>query len=181
MKIFGPYKTNKRASMQLSINAIVILVMAMAVLGLGLAMVRGLLGDGVTRLEDAIDGVNLQQTATSGEPLANINTLSVQRGSTTSVFISYYNEDDDDCVTGAQMNLSCQYIDDSDPDNPVETTIFDSVNSLSVPAEKGRATTLGAEFETKSNVDIREYLCTVSVICGGNSAISEATRVQVEG
>ena len=68
MKLFGQ-TLRRRGSLQLSINAIVILVMAMVVLGLGLTFIRNLFGGAQENFGRIIDNTQLENPASPDNPI----------------------------------------------------------------------------------------------------------------
>jgi hypothetical protein len=71
MKIFGP-KLNKTASLQLSINAIVILILAITILGLGLGFIKkqfSSLGEQFEAVSSEIKGEIIEKIRQSGDLL----------------------------------------------------------------------------------------------------------------
>lgn len=71
MKIFGP-KLNKTASLQLSINAIVILILAITILGLGLGFIKkqfSSLGEQFEAVSSEIKGEIIEKIRESGDLL----------------------------------------------------------------------------------------------------------------
>jgi len=86
MKRFSTGRLNKKASLELSINAIVIVVLAITLLGLGLGFIKGMFGKltvlGETTFEKTAENLNKDLT-TSREPLVFSKTrLTMPRGST---------------------------------------------------------------------------------------------------
>lgn len=62
-------KLNKKAGMELSINAIVILIIAMIVLALGVLFVRGLFVKAGEKLGGAVSGAQVSKPASPDEPM----------------------------------------------------------------------------------------------------------------
>ncbi len=79
MKIFGP-KLNKKASLQLSINAIVILILAITILGLGLGFIKkqfSSLGEQFEAVSAEIKGEIIEKIRQSGDLLV-FNKVEIQ-------------------------------------------------------------------------------------------------------
>ncbi len=97
---------SKKASLQLSINAIVVLVMAMVVLGLGLTFVRGLFGQGGDQLGKTISNNDLKNPASAEIPLTIDNHIKVKLGKSSTLSVGYYNSGssgEEVFATGAQL------------------------------------------------------------------------------
>lgn len=154
-----------KASMQLSINAIVILVMAMAVLGIGLGLIRGVLAPAQNNLEDALGKVDLNEVATSTKPIANLpQSLRMKSGSENELVISYYNTGKDACDSApASIAMECngKYSQTADCGSDANCI---QINSLPIKAEPGTASTLIANVEPKGFA-VGSTPCKVLVIC----------------
>lgn len=148
----------KNGSMQLSINAIVILVMAIAILGLGLGIIRGI-GD---RSDQFLDfPVDLTERADRSKPVANIrDSYDWRIGSENELGISFYNQDTGICNDedhGARIRVNCG-------DSPVS---FDYIQ-LAMPVAQGSAETLRAYVIPDDSTEPGRYACRISAVCGEN-------------
>lgn len=106
MEIFGP-KLKRKGSLQLSINAIVILILAITILGLGLGFIKkqfGSLGEQFGAVSEEIKGEIVQKIRESGELLVfNKETIDAQIGKPVEFFVGIKN-------TGASDNCFRTYI-----------------------------------------------------------------------
>lgn len=95
-------RLNKKAGMELSINAIVILIIAMIVLALGVVFVRGLFVKAGGKLGGAITGAQVAKPASPDEPITVDPTevqFSISRGEKAkTIVLSVFN-------TGATANI----------------------------------------------------------------------------
>ena len=83
---------NKRASMQLGINAIVILIIALAILGLAMAFITNLFKGGEKKLGSLIDRTDLPVHADSSNPIVfDTNDVKIKEGDTGKIVVSVYN------------------------------------------------------------------------------------------
>jgi hypothetical protein len=158
---------SRKASMQLSINAIVILVMAMAVLGIGLGLIRGVLAPAQDNLEDALGKVDLNEQATSTKPIANLpQTLRMKNGNNNELVVSFYNTGDTSQCNSqeASIGLSCG-------DAPGSF----NVNALGVNVATGTAGTLIANVEPEGFTG--SVPCKVQVSCGTTLAEEQAVFI----
>lgn len=106
MKIFGA-RLKKTGSLQLSINAIVILILAITILGLGLGFIKkqfGSLGEQFGAVSEEIKGEVVDKIRQSGDLLVfNKNTIDAQIGKPIEFFVGVKN-------TGAEQNCFRTYI-----------------------------------------------------------------------
>lgn len=154
-------RRSKKASMELSINAIVILVMAMAVLGIGLGLIRGVLAPAQGKLEDSLGKVNLNEKATSTNTIANLpQTLRMKNGAENELVVSFYNTGHAACASPAlaKVNLVC-----TQAATGTNTPAL-AINALAVPAPTGDSATLIANV--KPSGFSGSVPCKVEVICG---------------
>ena len=161
MKIFenrGP--SDRKGSMQMSINAIVILVLAMAVLGLGLGIVSMM----QRNVGDLPINVNIEETADSTDVIANLDTtFELRANRDNDLFVSFYNSYNDCNVNGALIYLEC----DS------EDIEFDILQASTV-IEQGSAGNLVTRVKPMA-VDgfegdiIGGYACDFQIYCSGEA------------
>ena len=84
---------SKKGSLELSVNAIVILVMAIAILGLGLAFIRGALSKGQAQVFKAIDNAQLENPASADTPATVDKNVQVKNDGTAQVSLGFYNKE----------------------------------------------------------------------------------------
>ena len=82
---------DKKGSLELSVNAIVVLVMAIAVLGLGLAFIRGALTKAQTNVFKAIDNAQLENPASADHPATADKNTQVKQSSSAQISLGFYN------------------------------------------------------------------------------------------
>ena len=108
---------NKKAGMELSINAIVILIIAMVVLGIGILFIRGLFAKSAEKLTTAISSQEIANPATPDQPVVADKEVLLSRTSTTkTIRLSVFNSgsgratdvnvDMTHCVTSGAIALS---------------------------------------------------------------------------
>ncbi|HIH24500.1 TPA: hypothetical protein HA251_05685 [Candidatus Woesearchaeota archaeon] len=84
-------KFSKKGSMQLSIEAIIILVIAMVLLGLGIAFISGFFKTGTTKLMEPFDDIQFGCSPTATDPLKTTpSQISVKAGDQQKVRFCYY-------------------------------------------------------------------------------------------
>jgi len=81
----------KKGSLELSVNAIVILVMAIAVLGLGLAFIRGALTRGQSQVFRAIENADLENPASELSPLTLDYQVTASSRKAGDLHVGYFN------------------------------------------------------------------------------------------
>ena len=82
---------SKKADLNLSIQAIVIIILAITLLGLGLTFMRQFIGRGSESLSGILEGVQLENPATSNTPITIKPTVPVQIGKkSTEVLIGFH-------------------------------------------------------------------------------------------
>ncbi|MCF7799272.1 hypothetical protein K9M74_05200 [Candidatus Woesearchaeota archaeon] len=167
-------KFSKKASMQLSINAIVILVLAMAVLGLGLGIVKGIKGKANEFLDYEVD---LSATADATTPIANVpEELDLRANKENLIHISFYNAgtgDSSQCDSeGAELRLDCDGLKKTISDGGSEDVSPDSgfkpfeYVQKKIKIDDGTAGTLNVKIIPNKELIKKSYACSVVVSCG---------------
>lgn len=87
-RIRGPFK---RASLNLSVDAIVIFVLAFSMMGVGLFITKLLREKSTPLLEEAFDISLLEKQPTSQDPISIQNELTLKKGKDSTVLIGFYN------------------------------------------------------------------------------------------
>ena len=82
---------SRKGSLELSVNAIVVLVMAIAVLGLGLAFIRGALTKAQGNVFKAIDNAQLENPASSDKPATVDRITTLKQGTSSPLRMGFYN------------------------------------------------------------------------------------------
>lgn len=159
------FKNSRKGSLELSVNAIVILVMAIAILGLGLAFIRGALQKGQAQVFKAIDNAELENPATADKPVTVDRNVQVKVGSTAQVRLGYYNSGSE--PVDATPSLTSCYS-STNPTNSIVTQFTLSSGSQSVGA--GKAVGFQGLLGTVAATTLVQgaYVCTVEI--GGESA-----------
>ena len=147
---------DKKGSMQLGINAIVILIIALAILGLAMTFVTKLFTQGEGRLGSIISSVNLPVHADSSTPLKmDTGMLSVkQKSDDNTLIVSVYNSNKFKNDENVFLHIDC-----SKPEGGVEEGI-----SLVSPSQKiplGRDVGYGAIISLTDDVIEGTYPCRV--------------------
>lgn len=121
MKLFSG-KLKRRGSLQLSINAIVIMILAITILGLGLGFIKkqfGALGSQFEEVASEIKGEIIEKIRTSGELLVfNKVEIDAQIGKPTTFYIGIKNTAREDTCFATQIKCLRALQGDCDPRNP---------------------------------------------------------------
>jgi len=108
-KLFGHYKERKRsASMELGINAIVIIVLAMLILSLGIGFIRNLITKGSQNFGSAIDNAELENPADAANPVTIDKTVQVKAGKTAKIKIGFYNINSGALTIAPMLDAECE-------------------------------------------------------------------------
>ena len=83
-------KRGKKASLSLSMNAIVIIILAVTMLGLGLTFMRTFMGKGTESLSKVFEGSDLEKRAGPLEPLTIDESFKFKSGESEIVKIGFY-------------------------------------------------------------------------------------------
>ena len=98
---------HKKGSLELSVNAIVIIILAIALLGLGLMFVRNFLGAGSEQLMKNMLNVEIQNPASSIEPITATDVQLQTGGKAVKVPIGFYCSSASTCKCATPV-LSCE-------------------------------------------------------------------------
>ena len=156
---------NKKGSLSLSIEAIVVIVIAFVILGLGLTLTRTIFKGGTEKIPEALDLTALESQPTSENPITISDTLKVDRGSSPTEKLGFYNKGE-----GTASGATVTIIDCLDKNsNPVEPELLPTISSISQ--------NVGASSSGAFSVIINEkglpadtYICTIGVKCNPDKA-----------
>tara|TARA_Y100000294_G_scaffold173302_1_gene189244 strand:+ start:347 stop:973 length:627 start_codon:yes stop_codon:yes gene_type:complete len=80
----------KRASLALSVNAIVVIVIAFVVLGLGLTLTRTIFTGAQDKIPQALDLTALEAQPSTGNPITLSGTVTIDAGDSTAFNVGFY-------------------------------------------------------------------------------------------
>jgi len=90
---------NKKGSLELSVNAIVILILAITMLGLGLGFMKGMFGKVSAKVDTAIGGTDIQNPATAENPFVLVSKdATIKRGENYRLDASLFNNLNEDIL-----------------------------------------------------------------------------------
>ena len=169
MKIFEVNKCRK-ASLNLSINAIVVLILAITMLGLGLGFIRTMFKGATSKLGSAVEGVSLKNPADASNPLTMDEKIDIKQGGENQIEVGIYNKLSDEQTNVAIAIESCR--DTGNIEMP-------SVPNLAAPPIRSLPTGESAGYKAilslKGN---RDYLVGNTYICSIEASSSETTPLE---
>jgi hypothetical protein len=100
-------RRNRKGSMELGVNSIVVLIIALALLGLGIGFITNLFKGGQGKLGSLIERADLPVHADSSNPIAfDSSDMTIKAGSSGKLVVSVYNSDLGDGEIGLDF-LKC--------------------------------------------------------------------------
>lgn len=155
------FKLNKKGSLALSINAIVVVVIAFVVLGLALTLTRTIFKEAGAKIPEAIAVTALEAEPTGENPITVPETIEIKRSKTKSLSIGYYNGDPDTHIATTLDVLDCV---SSDPTVTVETDTMPTITAIS--QDVGPSESKGYKVILTENglFGGKLYVCTIAAI-----------------
>lgn len=83
----------RKGSLNLSINAIVVLILAITMLGLGLGFIRNIFGGASGKIAQALESTSLKNPADSSNPLTIDDKITMKRTAEKEIEVGFYNTD----------------------------------------------------------------------------------------
>jgi hypothetical protein len=180
---------NKKASMELGINTVVVLVIAMVIIAGGIAFIRGFFSLGEKKLGGAFDIAEFGVQPSSVERIVLVEgTPTIKRTNTESVKVGYYNKEDDalgvfiaitDCRTTV-ANPNC-----ATPDNP-RPIISSLPQDVKSGESAGFETFITASCLNSENKHVGltagDYICNLKAAQGdeNNPVILAETQIKIK-
>ncbi|MBI3031892.1 hypothetical protein HYY69_00305 [Candidatus Woesearchaeota archaeon] len=156
LRIRGPFK---RASLNLSVDAIVIFVLAFSMMGVGLFITKLIREKSTPLLEEAFDINLLEKQPTSQDPISIQNELTLKKGKDSTVLIGFYNVHTQSVVNVVPLISSC--VDDEGGVVTGLPVFF----ALPQTVEGSKAVAYKAILKEKkgTNLAARKYICLVEI------------------
>ena len=157
----------KKASLNLSVNAIVILVLAVVLLGLALAFIRGMFGKMTSKMGEIVDITQIEAKPTADMPITMPNKITIKTNGRTTVQIGFYNIFGSKCDVSINSTPSCK----DEDGNPVKKLGKGSLLTISAPPsdnlDGGKSVGFNAIF-TENGVGTtgKLYVCSLIIKCG---------------
>jgi len=156
---------SRKGSMELGINAIVILIIALALLGLGIGFVTKLFTASQSKMVRIIDRTELPIHAdASNQMVFDTSTLQVKQGTDERLIVSVYNEGSNEAQDVRLMSSQCM---DSAgvPTAPTDISIVSPIQSIPAGLDSGYS----AIVAVASGADKGSYICTIVTTENGNA------------
>lgn len=149
---------NKKATLALSITAIVTIVIAFVVLGLGLSLTRTIFKGAEEKLPEAFAVTKLEAEPTSANPITIAQTVEIGRGSSKTMSIGYYNRGSGTAYGATFDIVSCL-------DNQ-RTPVTNSPTLASTSVDVGPSSSAGYSIIlNEEELPEGTYICTMGVMC----------------
>ena len=145
----------RKGSMQLGINAIVVLIIALAILGLAMSFVTSLFKGGQEKLGSLIGRTELPIHADATEPLKfERSDITIKSGKTTELKVSVYNSN-----FQADEDVFIRLVDCQDAEKEIENGI--DLSSLSQKIPLGTDGGYGVIITVSDEVEPGTYICSI--------------------
>jgi hypothetical protein len=166
--------SSKKGSMELGVNAIVVLIIALVILGLAIAFVTNLFRSGGDQLGSIVENTKLSVHATASEPIKFEKTeISIRQGRRETVVISVYNDGFATASAAVRPVLvSCQ---DS---LGTDSTSYFTLNTPGQIITPGSEVGYKAVMQATADAPDETHICTIE-IQGGDTVISSQVIVEV--
>ncbi len=128
---------SRRGSLNLSVNAIVVLILAITMLGLGLTFVRNMFGSATGKLGDVITSADIRNPASAQNTITVPEELTIKRGTTKQLEISFYNTKAGELPDASLYVKSCIFGKDEPSTTENEQKSF--TPKISAPAQPAKA------------------------------------------
>ena len=165
---------NKKGSMQLGINAIVVLIIALAILGLGMSFITKLFGSSSEKFSNIIDSSELPFSADSGNPLVfEATDVTIKAGKNTKLKAAVYNflSSDSEVIIGDTEGNFFSCLDNGEL---VDITMLSGMQTVASGEQGAFALIIEA-----GEVDSGTYICTVTATLGDEDSVSRQIFVNV--
>jgi hypothetical protein len=155
---------SRKGSMQLSIEAIIILVIAIVLLGLGIAFIKGFFGKGSDALLGKFEPLKEECDVNSNNPIIP-KEYHVKKGEVTAASICVFNDQDSDVVNGEFKVDGC-----IGPGVTTPSATLININSLGQTLPRGKSAGYKTTVTTDSSVQVgATYICNIRVLGTGAS------------
>ena len=160
-------KSNKKAGLQISINAIVILILAITVLGIGLAFITGMFQDTIGKLDQVSKSIDKQMRERMedepGRLVLENDYLDIKKSGKIRTYFGIRNEDENPDGTEFEVDFICESAFDEDL---TETDIDDYIQFefLKYPRiKRDDIRILPVEIKIDPNAAITTYECSLLI------------------
>ncbi len=147
---------SKKGSLNLSIEAIVIIVVAFVVLGLGLTLTRTIFKGAEQKLPEAFAVTQLEAIPTAENPITISKTIEIGRNSEKTMDVGFYNKDTNSAKAAAFFITSCL--------DKAKTIVPSPPEMASISQDVPANTAMGfSVILTEKGLPPGTYICTLEV------------------
>jgi len=156
-------KFNKKAALNLSVQAIVILVIAFVVLGLALTLTRYIFGTAQEKAGRAIDIIELESKPTSDNPITIPKKVIIAKGTSKEMDIGVYNIKDTP-YTSATLGISrCIKTVGAADEREIATEDLPSMVTVEQTIESSDSAAYRAYLTENDKLSAGNYICIIAV------------------
>lgn len=179
-------RMKKKASLNLSVNAIVVIVIAFVVMGLALTFTQIIFKGGREKLEEAISVPEFGREATAENPITIPDTVNIQVGRSEKLEFQYYNKLSDSArnvtmsITSCQNSETGEYLNQYVEDSNGQPTDDKELPTMVSPIAHNVGPSQVFEFKTvlsANKAPAALYICTLVAANMGTGEIYESKTV----
>lgn len=162
-------RSNKKAGLEISINAIVILILAITVLGIGLAFIRGMFSQTIGQLGEVskdIENDMINTIRDSDERLVlREENIKIKKSAEKTIYFGVRNEEEDEYIF--KIKFGCDSTMDEDASlGDITFSVFEETKQL----EKDEIMVLPAVIKVSPNAVATTYMCSALIGDDGDYA-----------
>lgn len=158
-------RSNKKAGMQISINAIVILILAITVLGIGLGFIRGMFSQTIGQLGEVskdIENDMINRIRDSDERLVlREENIEIKKSGEKTIYFGIRNEEEDE--TTFDIDFKCDSAMEDMSTTEIEEYITFNVFKGTKQLEKDEIMVLPAVIKISPNAVATTYMCSALI------------------
>ena len=155
-------RSNKKAGLQISINAIVILILAITVLGIGLGFIRGMFSQTIGQLGDVSDDIKndmINRLRDSDERLAlREENIEMKKSDEKTIYFGIRNEEEDEASFDIKFRCDSKMDEDANLDDII-FNVFKETKML----ERDEIMVLPAVIKISPNAVATTYMCSALI------------------
>ena len=169
-------KRFKKATLAISIGAIVIIVIAFVVLGLGLVLTRTIFKGAEQQIPEIFEIAKLGKEPTADTPLTVRKDISIKRGDSKQLDVGYYNRDIGGYTDVEISIMGCVSVATG---NEINESDMPTISSLKQNVDSGEAVGYLVYLKEGKKLHAGEYLCKIIAIAEGEDSPYETVQVSL--
>lgn len=159
---------SKKGSLNLSIEAIVIIVVAFVVLGLGLTLTRTIFKGAEQKLPEAFAVTQLEATPTAENPITISQSIEIGRNSEKTMDVGFYNQDTNSAKAATFAITSCL--------DKAKKSVTEKPEMASISQDVPANTAMGfSVILTEKGLAPGTYICTLAICDSADCSTVEKT------